>query len=283
MEDRVFEGRDLEQALHTAADRLGIPEPDLDYEILQQGRRGLFGLGAKSVRIRVMPPVEAIPPQAPPPAAAEASKGDRPARSAPEGSETKTRSGRRRRSRSGRRRSGRNAPGETSGATPREARRPAPAEPERPLSTEGREIETTVQQMIDLMGLELKARARMAGAGVNLELTGADEKLLKRKDAELRTALAFLLNRMSRRTWPDMGRISIGGNGDRRVRDHDVVELVREVAQQVSTTGETKWLRAMNGYERRLVHITIRKYSDLGSSSEGDGSLKKIKIFKNDK
>ena len=55
---REFEGKDLEEALHAAAASLGIPEPELDYRIVVQGRRGLWGLGARSVRIRVMPPVE---------------------------------------------------------------------------------------------------------------------------------------------------------------------------------------------------------------------------------
>ncbi len=56
--NRIFEGKDLAEALAEASTRLGIAEPDLDYEIVEQGRRGLFGLGAKSVQIRVMPPID---------------------------------------------------------------------------------------------------------------------------------------------------------------------------------------------------------------------------------
>ena len=55
--DREFKGKNLEAALNSASSALGIAEPDLDYEIVDQGRPGLFGLGARSVRIRVMPPV----------------------------------------------------------------------------------------------------------------------------------------------------------------------------------------------------------------------------------
>ena len=61
---REFEGKDLEEALQAASTSLGIAEPELDYEIVEQGRRGLFGLGARSVRIRVMPPVEPLAPHA---------------------------------------------------------------------------------------------------------------------------------------------------------------------------------------------------------------------------
>ena len=48
-DEREFEGKDLEEALQAAATRLKIHEPDLDYKILEQGRRGLFGFGARSV------------------------------------------------------------------------------------------------------------------------------------------------------------------------------------------------------------------------------------------
>ena len=57
-QDREFEGRDLKHALNLASEELGIAEPDLDYKIVEQGRKGLFGLGAKTTVIRVMPPLE---------------------------------------------------------------------------------------------------------------------------------------------------------------------------------------------------------------------------------
>jgi spoIIIJ-associated protein len=44
--------------LQLAAAKLAIPEDELHYEIVEQGRRGVFGLGARSVRIRVMPPLD---------------------------------------------------------------------------------------------------------------------------------------------------------------------------------------------------------------------------------
>jgi spoIIIJ-associated protein len=48
-----FEGEDLEQALSHASASLGIPPDNLDYEVLQEGRRGFLGVGTRGVRIRV--------------------------------------------------------------------------------------------------------------------------------------------------------------------------------------------------------------------------------------
>ena len=57
---RTFEGKNLDEVLAAASNALGIEEPDLDYEILQQGRQGLLGIGAKNVCIRVMPPLTPV-------------------------------------------------------------------------------------------------------------------------------------------------------------------------------------------------------------------------------
>ena len=84
---------------------------------------------------------------------------------------------------------------------------------------------------------------------------------------------------MSRRAWPGVGRIQVQCDGHSNRRDDDLVELVREVASQVQSTGEAKELHPMNPYERRLAHITVRDFEDLASHSVGDAFLKKIIIY----
>jgi spoIIIJ-associated protein len=255
---KEFEGRDLDEAKRAAAEALGIAEPELDYEIVEQGRRGLFGIGAKSVRIRIMPPVEhpARPSRPARPTATPARRR--------EGAPDQRREGRRRRRR------------------PRSKSTEGEAKPQQtPISPEMTDVRDTVRRMLGLMGLKINAEARPIQAGVALDLTGPDKKLLTKKDRELLAAMEFLLNRMSRRTWPDVGRIQLSCNGGReRGRDEDVVELVNEVVQQVSRTGRTKRLHPMNAYQRRLVHLTVRKHGGVASRSEGDGALKRVKIFK---
>jgi spoIIIJ-associated protein len=231
-EEQVFEGKDLAEALDHAAQELGVPEAELHYEILEQGRRGLLGLGVKSVRIRVMQPLDAeLPSQTDQP-------GPEPAQKSPK-----------------------------------------PAQPK--VVTEiSREVEKTLQRMIELMGLDLKVEASAQDDGVSLQLQGPDQKMLTSRNAELLSAIQFLLTRMSRRTWPDAGRIHVSCNGQTRRRDDELVELAKRVADQVSSTGKTKKLQPMNAYERRLIHITVREFAGLTSSSDGSGALKRVRISK---
>lgn len=238
-----FEGKDLEEALNLAATELGMAEPDLDYEIIEQGRPGLFGLGTKNVRIRIIPPVDPVPERAP----------ER---------ERKRREGPKR---------------------PPAAAKPAPkpeAKPSREPSPEEEEARATVQRMLELMGLDVRASVKATAQGLGLQLDGPDRKALSEKDGELLSALQFLLNRMSRRAWPGVGRIHLYCDGRRETRDEDLIELARNAARQVARTGRPKRLRSMNAYERRLVHMTVREMRGMGSRSEGDGYLKRVRIFK---
>lgn len=50
---REFDGEDLDAALAEASRAVGRPVEDLTWEVVDEGRKGVFGLGARSVRIRV--------------------------------------------------------------------------------------------------------------------------------------------------------------------------------------------------------------------------------------
>ncbi len=60
---REFEGKGLDDALRQAAEALGVPSRELTYEVLSRGRRGVFGLGARDVKIRVRVPAGSTIPQ----------------------------------------------------------------------------------------------------------------------------------------------------------------------------------------------------------------------------
>ena len=141
-------------------------------------------------------------------------------------------------------------------------------------------VEETVRSMLELMNLDLELRIEVEPTSLFIGLEGADEKRLTADNGELMASIQFLLNRMARRGWPSVARISLAHDHRDHARDEELIELVREVAQQVDSTGDAKRLHEMNAYERRLVHVTIRQTEGLGSRSEGNGALKRVKIFK---
>jgi spoIIIJ-associated protein len=239
---REFEGKDLEEALDIASEQLGVTADELHYEMLEQGRRGLLGLGTKNVRIRVSPPLETeLTIEATEDAPAEPGPAKRPPR----------------------------PPGKNKAAAPAE-----------PLTDDARAVEQTVMKIIDGMGLDLTVDTKCQDGSIHLKLRGPDRKMLTANSAELLTALQLLLTRMSRRTWPDVGRIHLLCDGRGKPRDEDLISMVRKAAKQVTKTGKTRRLQPMNAYERRLVHLTVRDFPGLTSSSDGGGAMKRVRISK---
>ena len=219
MESTEFDGKDLEDALGVAAEALGRPASELDYEILEGGRKGVFGLGARPVRIRVAGGVTAKPlPAAPPPAIAPPVAVSSPAR--------------------------------------------------------------TLADIVDRMGFELRVEETRRDGTLELTLDGADRKRLTSHDGELLSALEFLLHRMGRRAWPDEPPLRLVCRGFRSERDDELVVMVREAAAQVARSGLPRRLHAMNPYERRVVHMTVREVPGLTTVSEGEGFLKRVRVEK---
>lgn len=225
MSTMEFDGKDLDDALAAASAAMGRPASELDYEILEGGRKGVFGLGARPIRIRVegepAASVTVVPAVAPAPAASRPDDA-------------------------------------ASGSAPAEA----------------------LREIVRRMGFDLRIDEARRDGTLDLTLDGPDRKRLTARDGELLAALEFLLNRMGRRAWTDEPPVRLACRGFRSERDGELVEMVREVAAHVARSGLPKRLHAMNPYERRVVHVTVREFEGLTTVSEGEGFLKRVRVEK---
>lgn len=223
MDANEFDGKDLEDALDAAVKALGRPAAELDYEILEGGRKGVFGLGARPVRIRVAE-LAGVPTgqRSPPPIA---------------------------------------YPPPTASATVSAPR-------------------AALRDIFAKMGFELRVEETRRDGTLELTLDGPDRKRLTARDGELLLAVEFVLNRMGRRAWPEEPSVRLRCQGFRSERDDELVLMVREAAAQVARSGQPRRLHAMNPYERRVVHMTVRELPGLTTVSEGDGFLKRVRLEK---
>jgi len=60
-------------------------------------------------------------------------------------------------------------------------------------------------------------------------------------------------------------------NNYRREREGLILELARAAARKVVSTKEEISLPAMNGYERRLIHLELSSHPDVKTESMGEG------------
>ena len=77
-------------------------------------------------------------------------------------------------------------------------------------------------------------------------------------------------------------RVVLDVDGYRESHKDRMINEALEVAKKVKTSGKSYLLDPLNSYERRLVHRAISQVGGLGTESQGNGLLKRIKIFKID-
>lgn len=121
--------------------------------------------------------------------------------------------------------------------------------------------------------LDLSYQIKKKNDIIYLIFDGEDKNLLLRKDGTLLLAFQHLLNKISPL------KVQVDCEFFRKRKEKKLKEYALQVAQQVSATGKNELLELMNPYERRIIHIAINQVPGISSESIGEGFLKRVKIF----
>lgn len=139
-----------------------------------------------------------------------------------------------------------------------------------------RDLEKFVHDLLEAMELQLKFTIREHGQHVMVHFTGRDYRLMLYQNGNLLNAAQYLLNRLFSASVER--KIFCECENFRRQREKELTQLAHKFAKEVKSAGRPKELKELNPFERRIVHMTINKYDDLESVSDGDSFLKVITI-----
>ncbi len=138
------------------------------------------------------------------------------------------------------------------------------------------ELKSFLKEIIDQMRLDLDFEIEDKKGFLRVNFSGDDYKLLLYQNGNLLNAIQYLLNRLFSDT---VGKkIFCECENFRKNRERELTNLSHHYAKEVQKRGKPLSLKELNPFERRIVHITINKYSDLESKSMGDSFLKVITI-----
>ncbi len=237
MRDRAFTGRDVAEAVRTAALTLGLEETELRYFVLDPGHEGLFGGEPSPARIAVLmeapsgaPRRAASPEQTPrlpegPPAAEAWSDGDA-------------------------------------------------EEPGDDLETA---LHRVMAALGEAAGLELRAAVEDDRDAVTLRLHTSEAAFFLGKDGEGAPfrALEHLLHRMFAPDVAPL-KLRIEMDGYREARDGSLRTLAENLAAEVRRDGAPRETPPLNAYERRIVHMAAAVAGGVASKSEGEGADRRV-------
>jgi spoIIIJ-associated protein len=271
-----FEGRNVEEALTSASQALGVERWQLTYHVLLE-KRGFLG-GVKRVVIEADVNVDAAAPVAPVPPPVHVD--DRPPRPTRErGRSPRGRSGGDREDRG----SGRGPRGRGRGSRGTDLRSGDFEKYFADIPEQGEQSEQAVvardwvEEVVSLASLDLVTRTEEDETQIFVRLYGADGARLTDRHGELLDAIQVLANKAL------VGRkveksIELDCESFKNRRTEDLEQRAREVADRVRKGGREELLPAMSPIERRIVHIALRDDADVTTESRGEGFYKRVAI-----
>lgn len=235
-------GKTLEEATAAAAELLDAAVADLDIEVLDEPKKGVWGLlGGHEFRVKATlaggdeqpPTTEPQAPVAAPPDPQAPSEPGAPADTLPPGDVTA-------------------------------------------LADSAVEV---LNHITSLMGLRAQAEvASIEEEQVTVELTGEDAGRLIGHHGATLDALQLITAIIAHRDAPRAVRLVLDAEGYRARREETLREMALSHADQARQAGKEIVITDLKPYERRIVHLTLRDNPDVETYSEGEGDDRRLVI-----
>ena len=227
------------EAIQQGLEQLGVPSSQVSIDILDEGSRGLFGIGARQARVRLTLLIP-TPPSPPPPA--------------PEIKQV-----------------------EASSQTeqPLAGKQTYLRQAEQIVSRLLQEMRIRAQVTASYAD-QSNANGETP---IHVDIRGKDLTILIGPQAETLNALQYLvtliLGKQTGRAIP----ITIDVEGYRTRRENQLRRLARKMAEQALKTGRRQVLEPMPANERRIVHLELRDFEGVTTESIGEEPRRKVTII----
>lgn len=282
----------LDEAITKASIELGTTSDNLDYQVIEKGSNGLFGIfGAKPVVIQVKKKKESSLDDIfeEPKKEKQPKREDRPKRPAP--AEKKE-----------------ERPAKAAAPKAPAPKNPAPKAPAQkaPVSrqpvkvpeerTEAAKLETG-KKVIDAAACEASARnfLNQMFAAMNMEvdiqisfdesekelcvdMSGADMGILIGKRGQTLDSLQYLVSLVVNKDCEGYVRVKLDTENYRARRKETLETLARNISYKVKRTKKPVSLEPMNPYERRIIHAALQNDRYVVTRSEGEEPFRHIVI-----
>lgn len=245
-------GVDVEAAIEAGLIQLGIGREVVDVEVLDDGSRGLFGLGAREARVRLTVKLSGEPQQPPVPIVAEPDSLSRvdalPA----------------------------------AGST--ELALSVPEEKERDQAEVARGVLLDLLALMDLGKAQVDVRYAEPAAGEKepplvLDVHGSGTDALIGPRGKTMAALQHIARLLVGREVEDRVHLVVDVSGFKARREKSLHRLAHRTAEQARRTGRTVVLEPMPPHERRIIHLALRDHPDVVTESVGERDRRKVTII----
>ncbi len=249
-------GPTVEDAITHGLTQLNLARDAVKIEIIDEGSKGLFGLGSREAVVRLTPlqaaPAVTQPEPTPHPVEATAEVSDE------EDEETELATG-----------------------LAEEGEEMVLEEDE--ALTVARE---TVTELLQKMHVDADVTAvyqpqedeRRNRPSILVEINGDDLSILIGRQAETLNALQYITRLIVGKELNRGVDLEVDVQGYRTRRNDSLRRLARQMADQAVRTGKRQYLEPMAADDRRIIHIELRNHPQVFTESMGEGDRRKVTI-----
>lgn len=283
----IFTARSVEEAKELAAAKFGKKISEIKFEILDEGKKGLFGIGSKEAKVKATIDNSSAAASSTPKTAPAATTTTTAAAVKEEPvtktnvekpvvtTETKT---------------AEKAENETAteAAAPDESDDESYSldnftliEDESLFNPKVKLAKDYITSILKAMDIEVGFSVYQNETGAVISIESDNNGTIIGRRGETLDALQYLCSIIANKGDKDYYRITIDCLGYRSKRKDTLEQLAAKVAKSVLRTGRSQPLEPMNPYERRVIHSAVSKIEGVSSRSVGEEPYRKIIISSN--
>ncbi len=273
MQSVKITGKTVEEAVQKALLELGIEEADADIRVLEEGTKGIFGLGKKDAVVEVSVKGSESAPEAAAAAVAAIFAGEETAKTAEMLAETSKTA---------------QAPAEEikeeTAEVEANGEKPERKREERPFSKEeqdetAEEAKKFLEGIFRAIGLSVTMEKMANEDRILINLRGDGLGVLIGKHGRTLASLQYLTNLAAGKRYHHRYFVLLDVENYRIRREQTLTTLAIRLAEKAKRTGVPVSLEPMDPAERRMIHLALQEDPDIATESEGEGARRHIVIL----
>jgi spoIIIJ-associated protein len=251
----VASGKTIEDAIVNGLTMLQVRRDQVEIEVITAGSRGVLGFGAENAQVKLL---VKLPPKPEPQPEPEPEPKLEPKLEIEHL--------------------------EVIAEPPPPVEQPEPETDEQAAGQVGQEVLAEILRLMNVRAsVEIMLGHELADEGepppIVLNITGEDLGILIGRRGDTLRALQYLVRLMVSHRLKHWTNLVVDVENYVIRRQRTLESLAQRVADQVARSGRMQALEPMSAYERRVVHVALRKHPEVTTQSVGEGERRKVTII----
>ena len=283
-------GKTIDDAILSGLNRLGLIRDEVDVKVLAEPKSGFLGFGSKPAVVRITPketahnfvaavekaaPVEDVKAASAPKASAKGAPvpaepvQETPAAEAPKAEEPEVVEAK----------AAEKEEVVTEDAAAEATEDEKDEDPAFTAEDAAEKAKAFLIEVIHDMGMDVMIEKMIKPDKIILHLHGKNLGILIGKHGQTLDALQYLTNLTTNQGQGSRYFIMLDVENYRHRREETLRQLARRLAGQAKKSGKRVVLEPMNGYERKIIHVTLQNNEHIRTESEGQDPYRHVVIY----